>query len=149
VSRRALLAGAAAAVGVAAALIAGYAAAGPAGLVDAATVAAVGVLVVARAAWPGQENRSVRTTRRRGRVRTPTVSAAEFPAYRTITADLSWGLAGGPRAGSGLGRRLTRLAVALGRPDPLAAEPAVPAGTGEPGLDLAALDRIVSRLEER
>jgi len=148
VSRRALLAGVAAAVGVAAALTAGYAAAGPAGLVDAATVAAAGVLVVARAAWPGQESRSVRTARRRGRVRTPAASAAEFPAYRKITADLSWGLAGGSRTGHVLRRRLTRLAAALGRPDPLAAEPAVPAGTGEPGLDLAALDRIVSRLEE-
>lgn len=147
-SRRALLAGAAAAVGVAAALTAGYAAAGPAGLVDAATVAAVGALVAARAAWPGQDPPSVRTVRRRDRVRTPVVSAAEFPAYRKISADLSWVLAGGSRADHGLRRTFARLAGALGRPDPLAGEPAVPPGTDRPGLDLAALDRIVSRLEE-
>jgi hypothetical protein len=148
VSRRALLAGVAAAVGVASALTAGYAAAGPAGLVDAAVVAAVGVLVAARAAWPGQESRSVRTTRRRDQARTPAVRAAEFPAYRKITADLSWGLAGGPRVEHGLRRTLTRLAAALDRPDPLAGEPVVPPGTDGPGLDLAALDRIISRLEK-
>jgi len=147
-SRRALLAGVAAAMGIAAALTAGYAAAGPAGLLAAATVAAAGVLVVARATWPGQEPRSVRTPRRRDRVRAPAVSAAEFPAYRKIAADLSWMLTGGQRAGHGLRRTLTRLAAALDRPDPLAADPAVPPGAEGPGLDLAALDRIVSRLEE-
>jgi hypothetical protein len=148
VNRRALLAGVAAAVGVAAALTAGYAAAGQAGLVDAATVAAIGVLVVARAVWPGQEPRSVRSARRRDQVRASAVSAAEFPAYRKITADLSWGLMGGQRVEHGLRRRLTRLAAALDRPDPLAADPAVPPGTDGPGLDLATLDRIVSRLEQ-
>jgi hypothetical protein len=148
VSRRALLAGVAAAVFVAAALTAGYAAAGPAGLVDAATVAAAGVLVVARAAWPGQETRPVRSPRRRDQVRAPAVSAAEFPAYRKITADLSWTLTGGQRMEHGLRRTLTRLAAALDRPDPLAGEPTVPPGTDRPGLDLAALDRIVSRLEK-
>ncbi|HTQ88125.1 MAG TPA: hypothetical protein VMK84_01390 [Streptosporangiaceae bacterium] len=147
-SRRALLAGVAAAVGVAAALTAGYAAAGPAGLVDAATVAAAGVLVVARAVWPGQEPRSVRTTRRRNKVRAPAISAAEFPAYRTITADLSWALTGGHRVERGLRRTLTQLAAALGRPDPLAADPAVRPGADGPGLDLPTLDRIVSRLEK-
>jgi hypothetical protein len=143
-----LLAGFASAVGVAAALIAGYAAAGPAGLVDAATVAAAGVLVVLWATWPGQEPRSVRTTRRRDQARTPAVSAAEFPAYRKITADLSWALTGGRHIEHGLRRTLTRLAAALDRPDPLAADPAAPPGTDGPGLDLAALDRIVSRLEK-
>ena len=147
-SRRLLLAGVAAAVGVAAALTAAYAAAGPAGLVDAATVAAAGVLVVARAAWPGQESRSVRPAGRRNRVREPAVSAAEFPAYRKITADLSWALTGGRRVELGLRRTLTRLAAALDRPDPLVADPAVPPGTDGPGLDLVTLDRIVSRLEQ-
>ena len=152
-SRRALLAGVAAAVGVAAALTAGYAAAGPAGLVDTATVAAAGVLVLARAVWPGQEPRSVRTVGRRDQVRAPAVSAAEFPAYRKITADLSWALTGGRRVELGLRRTLTRLAAALDRPDPLAADPlaadpAVSPGTDGSGLDLATLDRIVSRLEK-
>jgi len=148
VSRRALLAGVAAAMGIAAALTAGYAAAGPAGLLAAATVAAAGVLVVARATWPGQEPRSVRTPRRRNPLRAPAVSAAEFPAYRKIAADLSWTLTGGQRVEHGLRRRLTRLAAALDRPDPLAGEPTVPPGAEGPGLDLAALDRIVSRLEK-
>jgi hypothetical protein len=30
--------------------------------------------------------------RRRDQARTPTVTAAEFPAYRKIASDLSWGL---------------------------------------------------------
>ena len=46
---------AAAAIGIAAALDAGYAAGGPAGLIDAAAVAGVGVLVVARGTVPGRE----------------------------------------------------------------------------------------------
>src|ERR1019366_77557 len=43
----------AAVVGIAAVLVAGYAAAGPAGLIDAAALAAVGILVVARGTIPG------------------------------------------------------------------------------------------------
>ena len=81
-------------------------------------------------------------------MRAPAVSAAEFPAYRKITADLSWALTGGRRVELGLRRTLTRLAAALDRPDPLAADPAIPPGTDGPGLDLATLDRIVSRLEK-
>jgi hypothetical protein len=54
-------------------------------------------------------------------VRTPTVSAAEFPAYRKITADLSWGLAAGPRAGNGLGLFILAYLLAADAPAGLAA----------------------------
>jgi hypothetical protein len=147
-SGRALLAGVAAAIGLAAVLAAGYAAAGQAGLVDAATVAAVGVLLVARGTVQGQEPRPVRTRRWRNRERTPTVSTAEFPAYRKIAADLSWGLAGGQQHEYVVRRMLARLASALGRPDLVAGDPARPPGADGPGTDLATLDRIVARLEE-
>lgn len=92
-SRRGWLAGIAATVGLAAALAAGYAAAGSAGLVDAATVAAVGVLLAARAAVQGREPGPVRVIKKRwDRTRTTAVSAVEFPAYRKIASDLSWGM---------------------------------------------------------
>jgi hypothetical protein len=148
-SRRALLARLAVAIGVAAVLAAGYAAAGPAGLVDAAAVAAAGVLVLARATVPGRETRSVRPVKiRRDRARTPAARAAEFPAYRKIAADLSWGLAAHEGSEYGVRRTLARLATALDRPqepDLVAGEP--PEADG-PGLDLATLERAVARLEE-
>ncbi len=146
-SRRALLASVAAAAGLAAVLAAGYAAAGQAGLVDAATVAVAGVLFLARGTVRGQEPRPVRTRKWRNRERTPTVSTAEFSAYRKIAADLSWGLAGGRNSEYVVRRMLARLAAALGRPDAVPADPGRPDAEG-PGADLATLDRIVARLEE-
>ena len=136
-SRRTALAGIAAAAGLAAVLAAGYAAAGQAGLVDVATVVAVGLLLVARGGVQGQGTRPVRINRWRDRMRPPAVGTAEFPAYRKIVADLSWGLAGGQRNEDIVRRMLARLAAALGRPDAVT-----------PGADLATLDSIVAALEE-
>ena len=84
---RARVALAAAAIGIAAALAAGYAADGPAGLTDAAAVAAVGVLVVARGTFRGEKPRPVRLPQAE---RAPAISAADFPAYRSIASDLEW-----------------------------------------------------------
>jgi len=151
VSRRALLAGLAATVALTAVLAAWYAAAGQAGLVDAAAVAVVGVLVAARGTVPGQEPRPVRIRKWRRRERSSAVSAAEFPGYRKIAADLSWGLVDRRHFEHGVRRTLARLAAALGRPDPLAGESATGSGPPDadgPGADLAMLDRIVTRLEE-
>jgi hypothetical protein len=139
----------AAAVGIAAILGASYVAAGPAGLVDAAALAAVGVLLVTRGTVRREKAGSVRhldLLRNRGN---PDHTAG-FPAYRKIASDLDW---------AQLSRRhyeyltrpmLARLAASLGRPQ--AAELDGPlAGNGVdaggPGVDLATLDRIVTRLE--
>jgi hypothetical protein len=150
--RRARLIGVtAAAVGIAAILGAGYVAAGPAGLVDAATLAAVGVLVVTRGTVRREKPGSVRYPDLL-RNRRNTDHTAGFPAYRKIASDLDW---------AQLSRRhyeymtrpmLVRLAAALGRPQAVAEElNGRSAGNGVdadgPGVDLAALDRIVTRLE--
>ena len=85
---RTYLALAAAAIGIAAALAGGYAAGGQAGLTDAAAVAAVGVLVVARGTLRGGKPGPVRPHQTE---RATTVSAEDFPAYRSIASDLEWG----------------------------------------------------------
>jgi hypothetical protein len=152
VSRRARVAWAVGTLGVAAVLAAGYAAAGPAGLVAAATLAAAGVLVLARAVVPGQDTAAVRAENRRGPARAPAAStvtsAAEFPVYRKIATDLSWALVAGRHFEHGVRPMLARLAAALGRPGAvdLAAGPG-PADHDGPGVDLATLDRIVTGLE--
>jgi hypothetical protein len=146
---RGRLVGLAVAVGLAAVLAAGYAAAGPAGLIDAATAAAVGVLIVARGTVRGQEPRAVRLENtRRIRRRAPAVRVADFPAYRKIASDLSWAQVSGRHYEYSLRPTLTRLAVALDRravaADLAATPPADHDGSG-PGP--AELDRIVTRLE--
>jgi hypothetical protein len=128
--------------GTAAALVAGYAAAGPAGLIDAASVAAVAVLVVARGTVRGEKPRPVRLKNpwHKG----PAVSAAEFPAYRKIFSDLSWAQVSWRHYEHPLRPMLARLAAALNR------EPAGLPETGDPdgpGPDLAALGRIIAGLE--
>jgi hypothetical protein len=148
--RRARLIGiTAAAVGIAAILGAGYVAAGTAGLVDAAALAAVGVLVVTRGTVRREKAGSVRHLDLLRNRRNPDHTAG-FPAYRKIASDLDW---------AQLSRRhyecltrpmLVRLAASLGRPQ--AVELTGPlAGNGldadGPGVELATLDRIVSRLE--
>jgi hypothetical protein len=140
---------AAAAIGIAVALDAGYAAGGPAGLIDAAAVACVGVLIVARGTVPGQKPEPVRPKDLQTD-RTPAVRAADFPAYRTIASDLEWAQLSRRHYQHALRPRLTRLAVTLGRPEAVPADLADAAGDPDgPGPDLATLDRIVGRLEER
>jgi hypothetical protein len=144
--RRARLIGVtASAVGIAAIMGASYVAAGPAGLVDAAALAAVGILVVARGTMRREKAGSVRHLDLHLNRRN-TDHAAGFPAYRKIASDLDW---------AQLSRRhyeyvtrpmLARLAAALGRPQAVAEELTGPPADG-PGVDPATLEAIVSRLE--
>ena len=142
---RARVALAAAAIGIAAALAAGYAAGGPAGLTDAAAVAAVGVLVVVRGTFRGEKPRPVRPPQAE---RAPAISAEDFPAYRSIASDLEWGRLSWRHYQHAVHPRLTRLAAALGRRPP-AGLPSRPADADGPGPDLATLDRMIAELEER
>jgi len=145
---------AAAVTGTAAVLVAGYAAAGPAGLIDAASVAAVGALIVARGTVRGEKPPAVRLKKlwpdRNG---TPAVSAADFSAYRKIFSDLYWAQVSWRHYEHPLRPMLARLAAALGRPEAVAADLAGPGNPSArdpdgPGLDLATLERIIKRLEE-
>lgn len=148
----------AAVVGVAAALTAGYAAAGPAGLIDAAALAAVGVLVVARGTIPGRAPRLVRPENLRRQERQGSaVRAADFPAYATFASDLEWAQMSRRHYEYALRPTLARLAVALGRPETAAGRPGTAAGLAQgpppadvdgPGVDLATLERAIAALEE-
>ena len=142
---RTRLAMAAAVIGISAALAAGYAAGGQAGLTDAAAVAAVGVRVVARGTLRGGKPGPVRPHQAE---RATTVSAEDFPAYRSIASDLEWSRLSWRHYQHAVRPLLARLAAALGRQAP-ADPPLRPADADGPGPDLAALDRMIAELEER
>ena len=143
---RTRLALAVAAIGIAAVLAAGYAAGGEAGLTDAAAVAAMGVLIVARGTIRGGKPGPVRPGKRDG---TPAVSTADFLAYRTMASDLEWARLSQRHYQHAVRPLLTRLAVALGRPAAAPGDlPPRPADTDGPGVNLATLDRMIARLEE-
>jgi hypothetical protein len=151
VSRRTALALAAALTGIAAALVAGYAAARLTGLIDVASVAVLGALIVARGAVRGQKPPSVRAKNLRSDpARGPAVRVADFPAYQRIASDLEWAQMSRRHYEHALGPTLARLAAALGRPQAVAPDlEGPPSGDIDgPGLTLATLDRIVTRLEE-
>jgi hypothetical protein len=140
----------AAVIGVAAALGAGYAAAGPTGLVDAAALTTLGVLVLARGLVRNEKPRAVRDKgHRRGLLRRPAVRAADFPAYASIASDLEWAQMSRRHYEHGMRPLLARLAVSLGRPQAVAdlARPGNALDPDGPGVDLATLERIVARLE--
>jgi hypothetical protein len=143
---RTRLALAATAIGIAAALAAGYAAGGQAGLTDAAAVAAVGVLVVARGTLRGGKPGPVRPNPAE---RAPAVSAEDFAGYRSIASDLEWGRLSWRHYQHAVRPVLARLAAALGRQAPADLPPPGPADADGPGPDLAALDRMIAELEER
>jgi len=142
------LAAAAALTGTGAVLAAGYAAGGPAGLIDAASVATLGVLIVARGTLRGPRPGPVRLKElwQGGQPRT-TVRAADFPAFAKISSDLEWAQLSRRDYEHLLRPTLARLAVALGREQAVdLAGP--PAGDDDgPGVDRAALERIVAQLE--
>jgi len=146
--RRPRLAAAAALTGTGAVLAAGYAAAGPAGLVDAATVAAVGVLILARGTLRGPAPRPVRLNElRRERQPGTTVRAADFPAFAKISSDLEWAQMSRRDYEARLRPTLARLAANLGR-DQVADLAGPPARDPDgPGVDRATLERIVAQLE--
>jgi hypothetical protein len=134
--------------GTAAALVAGYAAAGPTGLIDAASAAAVGALIVARGTVRGEKPPLVLPKRlKTGLARRPAVSAAEFPAYEKIFSDLSWAQVSWRHYQHPLRPMLARLAEALGREQAVAGELAAVRDPDAPGPDLATLDRIITKLE--
>lgn len=143
---RRALAGAATVVGIGAALVAGYAAAGATGLVDVAALATLGVLIAARGTVRGEKPRAVRPGKqRRDPGRRPAVQAADFPAYTSIASDVEWARMSRRHYEYGLRPRLARLAAALGQEDPV--DITGPADADGPGPDLATLDRIITRLE--
>jgi hypothetical protein len=144
--RRRAVAGAATVIGTAAALAAGYAAAGATGLIDVAAPATLGVLIVARGAVRGEKPRSVRPKQqRRDPGRRPAVRAADFPAYASMATDVEWARMSQRHYEHVLRPRLARLAAALGKSG--AIDLTGPADPDGPGPDLAALERIVTRLE--
>jgi hypothetical protein len=153
---------------VAAVLLAeGYLAAGPAGFVVAGTVLALVAILLARAMMPqGEQQRpsAVRKDHPHG-----DSSEAGFPAYRKITSDLSWADASPRHYDHGLRPRLAglldaRLAQRYGldaagpeRARELVGEELWPlldmsrpsSNDGRaPGVSMATVDRIVTRLEE-
>jgi len=144
--RKQAVAGAAIVIGTAAALVAGYAAAGATGLIDVATLATLGVLIVARGAVRGEKPRSVRPKKqRRDPGRRPAVRAADFPAYASMATDVEWARMSQRHYEHALRPRLDRLAAALGKSG--AIDVTGPADADGPGPDLATLERIVTHLE--
>ena len=149
-NRRRILVAAATVTGTAAALVAGYAAGGATGLIDVASVATLGVLIVVRGTVRGQAPRPVRDKKRRDPGRRPALRAADFPAYATIASDLEWGRMSRRHYEHALRPRLARLAAVLGRSQAVDL-----GGSGNqptfdsdgPGPDLATLDRIITQLE--
>lgn len=144
--RKQAVAGAAIVIGTAAALVAGYAAAGATGLIDVATLATLGVLIVARGAVRGEKPRSVRPKKqRRDPGRRPAVRAADFPAYASMATDVEWARMSQRHYEHALRPRLDRLAAALGKSG--AIDVTGPADPDGPGPDLATLERIITHLE--
>ena len=144
--RKQAVAGAAIVIGTAAALVAGYAAAGATGLIDVATLATLGVLILARGAVRGEKPRSVRPKKqRRDPGRRPAVRAADFPAYASMATDVEWARMSQRHYEHALRPRLDRLAAALGKSG--AIDVTGPADPDGPGPDLATLERIVTHLE--
>ena len=113
-------------------------------MTDAAAVAAVGVLVVARGTLRGGKPGPVRPHQTE---RATTVSAEDFPAYRSIVSDLEWSRLSWRHYEHAVRPLLARLATALGRQAP-ADPPRPPADVDGPGPDLAAVDRMIAELEE-
>jgi hypothetical protein len=128
-------------VGVAAVLGAGYAAGGTSGLIDAAAVAAVGILIVARGTIRGPAPVRPQKTPHRP----PAVRTEDFPAFRRFASDLEWAQLSQRHYEHVLRPQLARLAAALSRPADLTGPRA--GETDGPGVDLATLDRILTTLE--
>jgi hypothetical protein len=151
VNRRRAIAIAATVTGIAAALVAGYAAAGATGLIDVASVATLGVLIVARGTVRGQKPRTVPDQDcRLDPGRRPAIRAADFPAYVTIASDVEWARMSRRHYDHALRPRLARLAASLGRSSAVnLGGPGHPAtfDSDGPGIDPATLDRIITQLE--
>jgi hypothetical protein len=126
----------AAAIGAAALLGAGYAAAGTAGLLDMGAVVAIAALLLVRVRVRGGEPHVV--------MRKKEEADAGFPGFAKITSELEWAMLSRRHYQRSTRPQLEGLAVALGRPLPDEArhdESGTGPGPGE-------LDRIIARLEE-
>jgi hypothetical protein len=146
---RRVVAAVAAAIGIGGALVAGEAAAGTTGLVDAAALASIGVLVLARGLVRDEKPDAVQDKRHRRRKR-PAVRAADFPSYASIASDLEWAQMSRRHYEHGTRPTLARLAGALGREQAVAGLDQGPGNALDPdgpGADRAALERIVAKLE--
>jgi hypothetical protein len=148
---RRVVAAVAAAIGVGGVLVAGDAAAGTTGLVDAAALVTLGVLVLARGLVRDEKPNAVRDKgHRRHRRKRPAVRAADFPAYASIASDLEWAQMSRRHYEHGLRPTLARLAASLGRPQAVADLDRGPGNALDPdgpGVDRATLERIVAKLE--
>ena len=141
--KRPRLAAAAALTGIAAVLVAGYAAAGLTGLIDVASVTTLAVLIAARGTLRGEKPRTVRPKNPQQR---PAVRTADFPAFAKIASDLEWAQMSQRHYDHLLRPALARLAAMLNKPN--VDLPGPPAGdTDGPGVNRATLERIVSELE--
>ena len=138
--------------GVAGALVAGDAAGGTTGVVDAAALLALGALILARGLFRGERPPAVRGRYPRHPRQRSAVRAEDFPAYATIASDLEWAQMSRRHYERGTRPMLARLAASLGRTQAVAADLAAPPDARAldpdgPGVDLATLERIVARLE--
>ena len=124
------------AIAAAALLAAGFAAAGPAGLLDMGAVVAIAALLLVRARVRGREPHVV--------MRKKEVADAGFPGFGRIASEMEWAMLSRRHYERSTRPQLERLAVALGRQPPAAAR------TDEEGAgpSPAELDRIIARLEE-
>ena len=118
-------------------LTAGYAAAGPAGLLDMGAVVAIAALLLVRARVRGEEPHVVMKEKK--------VTDAGFPGFGSLASEMEWAMLSRRHYERSTRPRLERLAVTLGRSLPAEAL------TGEegagPGPD--ELGRLIGRLEER
>lgn len=140
------LALAAAVMGIVALFAAGYGAVGPTGLIDAASVTAIGVLIVARGLVRADKSQRKPWRPLQPR-RTAAVSADDFPSYRKLASDLEWARMSQRHYEHIVRPMLARLAAALDQPDAELSRPPDTAGLDGPGVDRATLERIIIRLE--
>jgi hypothetical protein len=156
------------AVAAAGGLAAAYVTAGPAGIVIGGTVIAMLAILAARAAVPRAEGRPRIVWRDRSPA--PEASRSDFPGYRKICADLGWSELSRRHYDHGVRPLLARLVAArlaerygvdaAVRPEqakaligedlwPLADPSAPPSQDSDaPGVSLATVARVISRLEE-
>jgi hypothetical protein len=118
-------------------LTAGYAAAGPAGLLDMGAVVAIAALLLVRVRVRGGEPHVVMTEKE--------VTDAGFPGFGSLVSEMEWAMLSRRHYERSTRPRLERLAVTLGRTLPGEAY-TDEEGTG-PSPD--ELGRLIDRLEER
>lgn len=124
------------AIGAAAILGAGFAAAGPSGLLDMGAVVAIAALLLVRMRVRGRETDVV--------MRKTEETDSGFPGFARITSEMEWALLSRRHYERSTRPHLERLAVTLGRQLP--AEARTDAEGAGPSAD--ELNRIIARLEE-